>query len=624
MWWERRRTFPPGVWTAFPRPTPARWTCWSISNLDQLLDGVRPRTVFNCVAYGGYSFQADAELIYKTNFNLTAKLLERLTGRGIAAYIHAGSSSEYGDRASGPSEESLPAPNSDYAVSKAACTNLLFYYGRKRHLPCANLRLYSVFGPLEDASRLVPAIVREGLAGRLPEFVHPDISRDFVYVDDACEAFIDAALGLKEECYGDSFNVGTGRKTTIGEAAAVARALFNVAAEPVFTMPERKWDVADWYADIGKANRLLDWTPRIGFQEGLTLTADWYRGLDERAKDRYYRSSKQFGLDTKFSVTAIVACYKDNQAIPIMYRRLKDVFEKLRIEYEIIFINDGSPDDSENVIREITSNDRRVLGISHARNFGTQAGFRSGMELATKNACVLLDGDLQDPPELIEQFVARWREGYEIVFGRRVKREAPLWMQWSYKLFYRVFDWFSYLDIPHDAGDFSLIDKRAVQSILRFPERDLFLRGVRAFVGFRQTGVDYVRPERMFGRSTNNLAKNLAWAKKGILSFSNAPLSMLSFAGTVLFGISVFLMIYQVAFRLLFPSLSPQGITTVLICVIFFGSINLFGLGIIAEYIGKIVEETKRRPLFIRSHIIKDGEVRDAAGDAAKQSDLVA
>ena len=264
-----------------------------------------------------------------------------------------------------------------------------------------------------------------------------------------------------------------------------------------------------------------------------------------------------------------------------------------------------------------------MLGISHSRNFGSQAGFRSGMELATKNACVLLDGDLQDPPELIEQFVARWREGYDVVFGRRVKREAPLWMQWSYKLFYRVFDWFSYLDIPHDAGDFSLIDKRVVQSMLRFPERDLFLRGVRAFVGFKQTGVDYVRPERMFGRSTNSLAKNLAWAKKGILSFSNTPLSMLSFAGTCLFGVSVLLMVYQVAFRLLFPRLSPQGITTVLICVIFFGSINLFGLGIIAEYIGKIVEETKRRPLFIRSHIISDGEVRDAAAGGGEQPDHV-
>ena len=187
-----------------------------------------------------------------------------------------------------------------------------------------------------------------------------------------------------------------------------------------------------------------------------------------------------------------------------------------------------------------------MIGISHSRNFGSQSAFRSGMEIASKNACVLLDGDLQDPPELIEQFVAHWREGYDVVYGRRVKREASLFMQFAYKAFYRVFDYFSYIPIPHDAGDFSLMDRRVVRALLQFPERDLFLRGVRAFAGFKQTGVDYVRPERMFGVTTNSLLKNIGWAKKGILSFSNTPLNMLSAAGIVLLGISCFLAVAQV------------------------------------------------------------------------------
>ena len=151
----------------------------------------------------------------------------------------------------------------------------------------------------------------------------------------------------------------------------------------------------------------------------------------------------------------------------------KDLTE-LNVDHEIIFVNDCSPDDSEEVIRAISRNDRRVMGISHSRNFGSQAAFRSGMEIATKNSCVLLDGDLQDPPELIEQFVAKWREGFDVVYGRRVKREAPLPMQIAYKLFYRVFDTFSYIKIPRDAGDFSLIDRRVMEAMLRFPERDLF------------------------------------------------------------------------------------------------------------------------------------------------------
>ena len=185
-------------------------------------------------------------------------------------------------------------------------------------------------------------------------------------------------------------------------------------------------------------------------------------------------------------ISAVIACYRDAPAVPFMHQRLVKTFAEIGCDYEIIFVNDGSPDDSEEVIRRITAEDRRVLGISHARNFGSQAAFRSGMDVATKNACVLLDGDLQDPPELIEQFVAQWRQGYDVVYGRRVKREAPLYMQLAYKAFYRVFDRFSYIRIPHDAGDFSLMDRRVVDALLRFPERDLFLRGTRAYAGFRQ------------------------------------------------------------------------------------------------------------------------------------------
>ena len=376
-------------------------------------------------------------------------------------------------------------------------------------------------------------------------------------------------------------------------------------------MPNRKWDVADWYANIEKARSLLNWAPRTDFEQGLRATIAWYSSLEN--KERYQRASKQFGLDTKHSVTAVIACYMDGQAIPIMYRRLKAVFEKLGIEYEIVFVNDNSPDCSEEVIREITRSDRRVLGISHSRNFGSQAAFRSGMELSTKNACVLLDGDLQDPPELIEQFVERWRSGFDVAYGRRVKRVAPFWMQVSYKLFYRIFDYFSYLQIPHDAGDFSLLDKRVVESMLRFPERDLFLRGIRAFVGFKQTGVDYVRPERMFGRTTNNLRKNIAWAKKGILSFSTSLLTMLSFAGGALFLFTLLLMAAQAISRLVFPNSAPWGVTSLLLAVMFFGSINLLGVGILAEYMAKVFEEVKQRPLFIRRAIIRDGEIRNSA-----------
>jgi dolichol-phosphate mannosyltransferase len=217
--------------------------------------------------------------------------------------------------------------------------------------------------------------------------------------------------------------------------------------------------------------------------------------------------------------------------------------------------------------------------------------------------------------------VAEWRAGYDVIYGRRTKREAPYHMQVAYKLFYRLFNKFSYMKVPHDAGDFALMDKRVVHSILQFPERDLFLRGVRAFAGFRQTGIDYVRPERMFGVTTNSLMKNIGWAKKGILSFSNAPLNFLSLLGVGLFVLSVFLGIVQFTLKLIRPSWAPPGVTTTLLAILFFGSINMLGLAILGEYIAKIFDEVKQRPHFIRRSIIRDGEVR-AADDAVETRKL--
>jgi dolichol-phosphate mannosyltransferase len=453
--------------------------------------------------------------------------------------------------------------------------------------------------------------MQHGVQGRYPEFVHPDISRDFVYVEDACEAFIVTALNLKEEDYGESFNIGTGCKTTIGEVATLAGEIFQIGAAPVFTMPNRHWDVSDWFANTRKAKERLGWQARTSFEEGLRRTLAWYESLED--KERYHRASKKFGLDTKHSVSAIVACYRNSPALPVLYERLKTTFAQLRIEYEIVFVNDGSPDDSEEVIRALSRTDRRVVGISHSRNFGAQAAFKSGMEIATKNACVLLDGDLQDPPELIEAFVAKWREGYDVVYGRQVQRPESVTLRLARRLFYRLFDAFSYLSLPHDAGDFALLDKRVVACLLQFPERDLFLRGVRAFVGFQQTGVDYTPSEPLPDARQNSLVRNFGWAKRGLLSFSNTPLTILSFFGSALFLLTLLLCLGQIVTRLLFPDATPKGLTTVLLSILFFGSINLFALGLIGEYIARIFEEVKQRPHFIRRSIIKDGEVRAAA-----------
>lgn len=589
------------------------------SNVRQLFQELQPRTVFNCVAYGAYSFEKESDLVYRTNLNSTAQIIEILCQQDhYTCLIQAGSSSEYGDHANKPSEDTALTPNSHYSVSKAAVSGLIYYAGKNLRLPCANLRLYSVYGPQEDFSRLIPNLIFNGKKQQYAPLVNPEISRDFVYIEDVCEAFVDTALHLTEPLYGESFNIGTGIQTKISAVAQLVKEVFQIPEEPVFSsMENRQWDVVDWVADPSKAKSLLEWEAKTPLKEGFLKTIEWFDQL--KNPEDYQKSSKKFQFDTKHSISAIIACYKDEQAIPIMYQRLVDVFTKLQVDYEIIFVNDHSPDDSQSVIQNLSRHNHRVVGITHSRNFGSQSAFRSGMEIATKNSCVLMDGDLQDPPEMIEKFFYKWKEGYDVIYGVRAQREAPFYMQLAYKGFYRVFDKFSYVKMPRDAGDFSLIDKRVVRCLLQFPERDLFLRGLRAFVGFNQVGVEYRRPERMFGTSTNNFLKNLGWAKKGILSFSNTPLNILSFLGWSLFALSFFLILIQTLSKLLFPESAPAGITTLFLLITFFGSLNALGISLLGEYIAKILEEVKRRPHFIRHCIIKGGHIQNAAETMKKE-----
>jgi dolichol-phosphate mannosyltransferase len=305
------------------------------------------------------------------------------------------------------------------------------------------------------------------------------------------------------------------------------------------------------------------------------------------------------------TLSAIIACYRDEQAIPIMHKRLSAVFKKLKVQYEIIFVNDGSPDNTENILKALSKNDSHVVSINHSRNFSSQMAFTSGMNIAKGDAVILLDGDLQDPPELIEKFYKKWMEGYDVVYGVRTKREAPLLMQIAYKLFYRIFHKMSYIKMPLDAGDFSLIDKKVVDILKTFPERDRFLRGLRAWVGYKQTGIPYVRAERMFGKTTNNFFRNFNWATKGIFSFSYVPLQLMTLVSLIVFVLSFLGMAIQITLRILYPNLAPKGVTTILIVILFIGSIQLLGISILGEYIGKIFEEVKQRPKYIVKNIIK-------------------
>ncbi len=314
---------------------------------------------------------------------------------------------------------------------------------------------------------------------------------------------------------------------------------------------------------------------------------------------------------SKKTVSCIVACYKDELAIPIMHERIKKTFQQIDYDYEIIFVNDASPDRTMDVLIEITKKDSKVIGINHRRNFGSQSAFLSGMKVSTGDAVVLMDGDLQDPPEIILDFVKKWEQGFNIVYGVRTKREVSYLMQFLYKSFYKIFNRVASFKIPVDAGDFSLIDRESVNEIIQFKEFDIFLRAIRAYIGGNQIGVPYFRPERMFGKSTNNFLKNLGWATKGILNVSRVPLTLISLLGATLFVLGfIGTIMFSTGMIMGKIELSLGIITSISTINLALGLISILSIGAIGEYVGRILEETKSRPRFLVASFIRNGLIQ--------------
>jgi nucleoside-diphosphate-sugar epimerase/glycosyltransferase involved in cell wall biosynthesis len=569
--------------------------------LENLFKQHRFKTIFDLAAYGAYSKQDNVDLIYETNFIGLLNLLEISSQFSIRAFVHAGSSSEYGLNSSAPKEDDPLKPNSHYAVTKASAAHMIKYYGVLKEMPVVNLRYYSIYGPYEEPDRLIPKLIDEGIKGNYPPLVQPDISRDFVYVDDAVYATLLSANADYDKIAGESINIAGGVKTTIRDIAATVKEIFGIQKDPSWgQMPNRKWDLTEWYGNAEKAKQLLSWQNETSLKDGLTRTYEWQRAY---SKPLYEKKLVQDKIRHK--LTAVIACYKDAQAIPIMHQRLTDTFKKIEVDYEIIFVNDCSPDNTNEVLQQIVNRDDHVIAIEHSRNFGSQSAFLSGMEISTGDGVILLDGDLQDPPELIEQFYAEYLKGFDVIYGRRVKREGNQTLVSFYKIFYRLFRSVSYVPIPLDAGDFSLMDRKVVNELIRMPETDQFLRGLRAWVGFKQTGVDYVRPERMFGVTTNNWRKNIGWARKAIFSFSFVPLELLTYMGWALTGVSFIAIILQIIWAVFVEKDLPHGIPTIIVLILFFGGLQMLAISVIGEYQAKILEETKRRPKFIRRNIFK-------------------
>jgi dolichol-phosphate mannosyltransferase len=319
-------------------------------------------------------------------------------------------------------------------------------------------------------------------------------------------------------------------------------------------------------------------------------------------------------------ISAVIPCYKEAESIPVMHERLTKVFQEMEVDYEIIFVDSGSPDHTPEVLAELAARDRRVTVVHHTRAFGSQSAYSSGMRLATGDAVVLMDGDLQDPPELIPTLVARWREGYEVVYGERIAREGPALMNATRKAFYRVFQRLAYVSMPVDAGDFSLLDRRVVDAINALPETHRFVRGLRAFVGYRQIGVPYERPERLFGRSSNNFLANMGWARRAIVSFSYAPLDLIGWLAFFTTAVAILAAIVEIVLKIVDPGAAPKGYATLIVVVLFVGGVQMICFSVIGSYMAHMYEEIKARPPYILDRVLNPPRPRDPS--QAVSSDL--
>lgn len=304
------------------------------------------------------------------------------------------------------------------------------------------------------------------------------------------------------------------------------------------------------------------------------------------------------------TVSVVIPVLNEQENLEDLYTRLVRTLEGIEPEFEIIFVDDGSGDASLEILTGLANKDTRVSAITFARNFGHQAAISAGLDQARGNAVIVMDADLQDPPEVLGQFIAKWREGNDVVYAVRMHRKEDWFKRTGYMLFYRLLQRVANINIPLDAGDFCIMDRRVVDLLVHMPERNRFVRGIRSWVGLNQVGLQYERAARHAGETKYSYGRLLTLALDGLVSFSYVPLRVISVAGIAVSVVSILLAILY-TIQKVFWGLSPAGFATTIVAIFFLAGIQLITIGVIGEYVGRIFEEVKRRPMYVVRQVIR-------------------
>jgi dolichol-phosphate mannosyltransferase len=297
-------------------------------------------------------------------------------------------------------------------------------------------------------------------------------------------------------------------------------------------------------------------------------------------------------------VSVVVPLFNEADNLPELYHRLATSLEREGEQFELVFIDDGSKDVTPRILEDLFRRDDRIVAVHLSRNFGHQAAMSAGIDQARGQAVILMDGDLQDPPEMLGRFLATWREGFEVVYAVRTKRKEGFWKRFAYALFYRTLRVLCDLDIPLDSGDFCLMDRAVVDTLKNMPERSRFLRGLRCFAGYRQTGIPYERAARNAGQPKYTFRALLRLALDGLVGFSGVPLALVSYLGLATLGLAL-LVGGWLSYDCLRHAQAPAGWSLTLLAVLMIGALHLLSLGIIGQYLQRIFLETKRRPTYV-------------------------
>jgi dolichol-phosphate mannosyltransferase len=302
-------------------------------------------------------------------------------------------------------------------------------------------------------------------------------------------------------------------------------------------------------------------------------------------------------------ISVVIPVYNEEDNLPRLHERLIAALDPTGLAYEIVFVDDGSRDGSLAHLRALAVNDQRVLAVELARNFGHQVAISAGLDHSRGQGVIVMDADLQDPPEVLPEFIAKWREGYDVVYAIREQRKENWVKRAAYAVFYRLLQRVANIEIPMDAGDFCIMDRRVVDLLSGMPERNRFVRGIRSWVGLSQVGLAYERHARHAGRPKYTFSRLVYLALDGLVSFSYIPLRAITMLG---FGVSLISIVLAAfyAIQKLTIGLNPPGFATLIVALFFLSGIQLITMGVIGEYIGRIFEEVKQRPLYVVRDIV--------------------